>query len=56
LSMAVVGRSDVVVIAAVTPESTRTRAYRFNEKDGRPSTWASNWSMALVWRWLKTQP
>jgi nicotinamide-nucleotide amidase len=56
LSMAVIARSDVIIIGITTPDSTKTRAYRFGVNDSRPSTWASNWSMAMAWRWLKSQP
>lgn len=56
LSIAIVARSDATLISVITPTITKTRTYRFNERDARPSIWASTWGMALAWRWLSQQP
>jgi nicotinamide-nucleotide amidase len=56
LSIAIVARSDVTIITALTEGSPRTRLYRFSDQEGRPSIWASTWGMALAWRWLSQQP
>ncbi len=56
LSIAVIARSDVTIITALTPEMPRTRLYRFSELEGRPSIWASTWGMALAWHYLNQQP
>ncbi len=52
LSIAVIVRSDLTIIAVVTPTLEKTRVYRFGEQDGQPTIWASTWGMALAWRWL----
>lgn len=56
LSIAIIARSDLTIIAAITPGLTKTRLYRFGDQDGRPSVWASTWGMALAWLWLNKQP
>lgn len=56
LGIAIVARSDATLISVVTPTNHKTRTYRFSEREGRPSIWASSWGMALAWRWLSKQP
>ncbi|MBN2470672.1 MAG: CinA family nicotinamide mononucleotide deamidase-related protein [Anaerolineae bacterium] len=55
LGIAIIVRSDVTLIAVITPTLTKTRVYRFSEQENRPSVMASTWGMALVWRWLSQQ-
>ena len=52
ISIALVTRSDGTIITVITPETTKTRIYRFGERAGRPAIWASTWGMALAWHWL----
>jgi nicotinamide-nucleotide amidase len=56
LALSVIARSDATVISVLTPDGLKTRTYRFSEREGRPSIWASTWGMALVWRWVHGQP
>ncbi|MBN1964003.1 MAG: CinA family nicotinamide mononucleotide deamidase-related protein [Anaerolineae bacterium] len=53
INIALVARSDGVIITVQTPERVKTRVYRFSEQDGRPGIWASTWGMAVAWSWLR---